>query len=429
MKCQPAPQREKAYFAEITDPKAHVKPPIEVSFERPSLMDNPLAATAARLAKKHLEKRAASIEASAARIPLLPELPSDFPIMPSSPTQDTILEWLGSTQPSYPFPCPRSLHSVSPSQWSPFRLKAAKLSMAETPLRKPILLRRSDPAITVEHLEDISKTKLVTVPESKLLLLEAMVLKGDLINQLSDLKKDILTISLSEDNFITNEQRELQDDWDLRKIKKATEAGIDLLNIIQYNNPSCKDDSSVFQEAYDHWSDLRKSVASYLINRSGLQHENQIKWNKYIELTQKRTTLRAKIEEVTITISKLEEGNAENVNSLELDTSLEITTRKDSKVGLVKTEEVRYFPSTPGLHMLPSIVNGKPTHPQKVEIPIANQKQAPVVKLRRTPSKPTVAPSKKVGKPTANKRQEHIVKARYKSSKPEVNARMHRSEQ
>ncbi|KAG4437630.1 hypothetical protein IFR05_006891 [Cadophora sp. M221] len=92
VKFKPSPAREKEYFANIVDPNAHLRPPIEVSFERPSIMENPLAATAARLAKKHLEKREASTKAIAARKPLVPELPSDFPEMPSSPTPDTILE-------------------------------------------------------------------------------------------------------------------------------------------------------------------------------------------------------------------------------------------------------------------------------------------------------------------------------------------------
>lgn len=238
VKFQPSPEREKEYFANIVDPDAHLRPPIEVSFERPSIMDSkywanpelsfwnfsrffsaifclllktsrtwqlltlalyldPLAATAARLAKKHLEKREASIKGSAARIPLLPELPSDFPEMPSTPTPDTILEWLGSTQSSPSFPCPRSLRPVSSANWSPFKPKASELSMAGTP--EPVLFRRSDPTITVEHIENRLETNLVTVPESRLLLLEAKVQKADLNTQLSDLKKQILKISLSEE--------------------------------------------------------------------------------------------------------------------------------------------------------------------------------------------------------------------------------------
>lgn len=77
-------------------------------------------------------------------------------------------------------------------------------------------------------------------------------------------------------DFITAEQKILQDENDLAKIKKATEAGIELLNMIQYDNPLCKDDPSVYQDVYDYWAALRKSVATYLFKRSGVQHDNQV---------------------------------------------------------------------------------------------------------------------------------------------------------
>ncbi|KAH6722330.1 hypothetical protein BKA61DRAFT_568870 [Leptodontidium sp. MPI-SDFR-AT-0119] len=423
VKFQPSPEREKEYFANIVDPDAHLRPPIEVSFERPSIMDNPLAATAARLAKKHLEKREASIKGSAARIPLLPELPSDFPEMPSTPTPDTILEWLGSTQSSPSFPCPRSLRPVSSANWSPFKPKASELSMAGTP--EPVLFRRSDPTITVEHIENRLETNLVTVPESRLLLLEAKVQKADLNTQLSDLKKQILKISLSEDDFVTEEQRKLRDDTDLKQIKKATEAGLDLLNIVQYNNPLCKDDPMVFQEVYDHWSDLRQSVATYLVNRSGAQHENQIKWEKYFELTQQRKYLRARIEEVSIAISNLEGGNMEKANSTQLEKGHDKITRRDSAVELGGIDEVPYFPSCPVLHANVTHANNKAADSSKVEIQMTCKTPGCTFKHGYTSSKPESKKSTKVEIPTTYERPEYIVKSRYKSSKPEVNTNIH----
>lgn len=53
--------------------------------------------------------------------------------------------------------------------------------------------------------------------------------------------------------------------------------GLDLLKRIQYENPICKDNPKMFEEVYGQWVALKQSVNTYLFNRSGDQHVNEVR--------------------------------------------------------------------------------------------------------------------------------------------------------
>ena len=77
-------------------------------------------------------------------------------------------------------------------------------------------------------------------------------------------------------DFVTTEQQIVEDDADFKTLQKSANVGLELLTKIQYDNPICRDNPSVFQEAYDYWVALRQSVATYLLNRCGDQRENEV---------------------------------------------------------------------------------------------------------------------------------------------------------
>ncbi|PVH84432.1 hypothetical protein DL98DRAFT_568973 [Cadophora sp. DSE1049] len=401
MKIQPSPKREKFDLSKDEELTPFV------IFEEPArtIMDNPLPATAARLAKRRLQEQLTS-ETDPTTTASQQSLPSSFPEMPSSPTPDTILEWLGSSQQASFCSFPESLlRSFSPSKFNPHECVAAKLSMARTLLPQAGILHSSDGAATAEHIEHITEEKLVTVPESRLQMLEANMRKSELTTQLSVLEKEVLKISLSDKDFVTKEQQILEDDAELKTLQKSADAGLELLKRIQYNNPICKDDPSVFQEAYDHWVALRQSVAIYLFNRSGAQHENEIKWQKYKDLYQMKKALLADIEDVNATFPKLggstvnikssERNNADRKGPAQADVNHKKPPRRDSGVALLDTETAPYFPSSPSLAILLTSDNNK------------------------------VNDSDKSVKANRSAIYDCVIRPRYISSRPEVNAKIH----
>jgi len=200
MKIQPSPEREKYELS-----KDEALAPL-IIFEKPAcedpadgtVMKNPLAATAARLAKRRLQEQLTS-EAESATTPSQASLRPELPKLPSDPTPDKILEWLSPSEQMSLSSSPEiSKGSLSPSQGEPHECTAAKPRMARTPPLKPRFSNGGDNQATVEHIEYITEDSLVTVKKSRLQILEANMRRSDLLIQLSELEKERLKISNSE---------------------------------------------------------------------------------------------------------------------------------------------------------------------------------------------------------------------------------------
>ncbi|KAK0116831.1 hypothetical protein ONS96_012680 [Cadophora gregata f. sp. sojae] len=357
MKIQPPPEREEADFTK--DELA--APTIEITFAPPSIMDNPLPATAVKLSKRLLQEQLKSEEECSTTTPAQQSLSPDFPEMPSDPTPDTILEWLSSPQHGSSCSSPRPKAWLHSAQQSQLNRRQPKDDNHCTRLQHNSFLCGSDAQATVDHIEH-STENLVAVPESRLQILEAKMRRAELLIQISDLEKEILKTSLCEKDFIIEEQKVLHDDTELKELQKTTDEGLELLKRIQYENPICKDDPSVFQEAYHHWVGLRQRVVAYLTNRSTAQHENEIKWQKCKDLYPKRKALLVEIEGVDATISRLEcpiangtelENNSSEKTELkQADVDRQNYVRRDSGVDMPDTETATYLPSSPSLAIL-----------------------------------------------------------------------------
>ncbi|KAH7407704.1 hypothetical protein BKA64DRAFT_775797 [Cadophora sp. MPI-SDFR-AT-0126] len=358
MKVQPAPRRDKSDLSRCEE-----LPPLKVEFvdQKPTIMDNPLPATAARLAKRQLEEQLIS-EAEPTTTPSEQSLSSSFPVMPSDPTPDTILEWLGSSQHASFFSFPGSMpRSCSSSTCRARECKAAKLSMAKTLPPKAGSLHASDGEATVEHIEHKTEEKLVTVLESRLQMLEAKMQKSELMSQLYQLEKDVLKISLSGKNdFVTNEQQILEDDADFKTLQKSANVGLELLEKIQYDNPICRDNPSVYQEAYDQWVALRQSVATYLLNRCGDQRENEA--GSLAELDEVKTVI-SKLGDSTIIVGRSEQSSADSEGPKKANNGHKKPPRRDSGNAMLDTEPAPYFPSSPSLAMLLASNNTRANDP------------------------------------------------------------------
>ena len=200
MKIQASPEREKHELSkdEALAPLIIFEEPVCEDPTDGTVMKNPLAATAARLAKRRLREQLTS-EAESATTPSEESLHPEFPELPSDPTPDNILEWLSSPEQTPLSSSPDiSKGSFSPSQCMSHKCTAAKPRMARKPLPKTHFSNRSENQATVEHVEYITEDRLVTVKESRLQILEANIRRSDLLIQLSELGKERLKISNSE---------------------------------------------------------------------------------------------------------------------------------------------------------------------------------------------------------------------------------------
>lgn len=128
---------------------------------------------------------------------------SDETKLPRTPSPDSILQWLGSSHSSPSVKSP-GWRRTPTSEWSPYRFKSSKISLADTPSRKSVYLR-SGHEIAVEHAEykhDPPDDRMMYIPEFALKMMHARLRHAELTTQFISLEKEILKISLKDGKYV-----------------------------------------------------------------------------------------------------------------------------------------------------------------------------------------------------------------------------------